>query len=198
MPSELKQFEWVVDKLRGKRDGYFVEVGASHPVVLNNTHELEHHYNWRGLCIDPNPKLPSMYKELRSSRCVFINQAVSDKQGKVGLWLDPTMFGSRLDRFDQLRQSWSKIEVQSNTLTNLLYEYEAPYWIDYLSIDVESPELVREILQSIDFDTFGFAAMSLEHPDDKDLDVFMLKLGYIRDIDLPPLDITYIRIEDGP
>ncbi len=36
-----------------KKDGYFLEIGASDGVKFSNTYLLEQKYNWSGICVEP-------------------------------------------------------------------------------------------------------------------------------------------------
>ena len=64
--------------------------------------------------------------------------------------------GSRTKNFQQ-----STYLVNTIRLDELLKEYNAPSFIDYLSIDVEGAEL--EVLKSIDFTNYSFGYISIEH-----------------------------------
>lgn len=49
------QQDLVVSKLlRGKRNGYFVDLAANDVVKISNTYALERYFGWRGLAIEPN------------------------------------------------------------------------------------------------------------------------------------------------
>ena len=50
---------------------------------------------------------------------------------------------------------------KTETLTNLLIKYNVPKYIDYISLDTEGSEL--EILKGIDFNTYKFGIMNIEH-----------------------------------
>jgi len=39
--SQLGQDKFVDTALSSRRNGYFIDIGAAHPVVINNTHFLE-------------------------------------------------------------------------------------------------------------------------------------------------------------
>src|SRR4051794_23562842 len=61
---------------RGKRDGFFVDIGAYDGVTISNTYSLEQ-IGWKGICIEP---VPSVFETLRQKRrCDCINAALSDK-----------------------------------------------------------------------------------------------------------------------
>jgi hypothetical protein len=53
------------------------------------------------------------------------------------------------------------VDVYTLTLTDLLKNNNAPEYIDYLSLDTEGSEL--EILTSLDFTTYKFGVIDVEH-----------------------------------
>jgi hypothetical protein len=48
-----------------KKNGFFIEIGASDGILLSNTYLLERNYNWRGICVEP---IPSNYELLCKNR----------------------------------------------------------------------------------------------------------------------------------
>lgn len=55
--SQAGQDRWVIETLKGKRDGSFLDLGCWHPTELNNTWLLERDYGWGGISMDRNPAL---------------------------------------------------------------------------------------------------------------------------------------------
>ena len=51
--SQLSQDRWVNTILGGKRDGFFVELGASDGVFMSNSLFFERELGWKGICIEP-------------------------------------------------------------------------------------------------------------------------------------------------
>jgi hypothetical protein len=54
MYTEFGQDIFVLKLLGWKRNGFFLDSGASDGVISNNTHLLEDSYDWKGICIEPN------------------------------------------------------------------------------------------------------------------------------------------------
>jgi len=50
--GQSRQDKFVVNVLKEKRNGYFLEIGSNHPIKINNTYVLEKNYNWKGIMID--------------------------------------------------------------------------------------------------------------------------------------------------
>ena len=53
MKHEITQQEkFVIDILKGKKNGYYVELGAAHYSNGNNTYLLEKDYDWKGVSFE--------------------------------------------------------------------------------------------------------------------------------------------------
>src|SRR5260370_10835164 len=53
--SQILQDLWVSYELGERREGFFVEFGATNGIANSNTWLLEKTYNWRGILAEPNP-----------------------------------------------------------------------------------------------------------------------------------------------
>lgn len=69
--SETCQDMYVLTMLNGKRDGYFLEIGAQDPIKISNTYLLESQFNWKGISIDLDPNVAPKHKEHRKN--IFIS-----------------------------------------------------------------------------------------------------------------------------
>ena len=72
--SQFGQDLIVLDFLKNKKNGFFIEIGASDGILLSNCYLLEKKYNWNGICIEPIPyKFDSLQK---NRKCKCINKAI--------------------------------------------------------------------------------------------------------------------------
>jgi len=69
--SQAGQDQFVINILKEKKDGYFLEIGSNHPIEINNTYILEKKYNWKGLMVEYDKKYENMYKDHRTSNYIF-------------------------------------------------------------------------------------------------------------------------------
>jgi hypothetical protein len=62
---ESLEAKLILDLLKEKRNGYYVELGAFHSKVGSNTHKLETEYDWNGVSFEI---VPDFHKEFISNR----------------------------------------------------------------------------------------------------------------------------------
>ena len=73
--GQAEQDKFVLNILKEKRDGFFLEIGSNHPVTINNTYLLESKYNWKGIMVEYNESFLSLYKTHRPNSIHIINDA---------------------------------------------------------------------------------------------------------------------------
>ena len=78
--SQFKQDLDVIEYLKHKKNGYFIDIGATNGIDISNTYLLEKKYNWNGICIEPQD---SYYNKLiKNRKCHTDNSLVFSKTGK--------------------------------------------------------------------------------------------------------------------
>jgi hypothetical protein len=73
--GQVHQDEFVLKILKEKRNGYFIELGSSDPISINNSYLLETAYNWKGIMIDIKDVFLTDYKKHRPNSIHVINDA---------------------------------------------------------------------------------------------------------------------------
>ena len=72
--SQIGQDKWVNDTLKGKTNGFFIELGACDGLYLSNTLYFEKEKNWNGICIEPNS---SYFSRLcKNRKCLISNDLI--------------------------------------------------------------------------------------------------------------------------
>ena len=66
--SQCYQDMWVLSMLDGKPKGTFVEIGAGHPVISNNTALLESRFEWTGIGFEIKETEANLYNEHRKAQ----------------------------------------------------------------------------------------------------------------------------------
>ncbi|MCF7852186.1 MAG: FkbM family methyltransferase [Simkaniaceae bacterium] len=185
--SQKDQDRWIIEEVFNyKKNGFFVDLAAADGISLNNTYNLEKHLNWKGICIEPNPKFFAKLKKIRS---VILDSSVVDGVNhSVEFRYDNMMLGGIVDddtdncvairkkQIVQARKNRRIMKCNTLTLEQILDKYNAPHVIDYLSLDVEGSE--TRILRNFPFDKYIFLAMTIERPT-PELNALLFANGYI-------------------
>jgi FkbM family methyltransferase len=148
-----------------KKDGYFLERGASDGINFSNTYLLEQKYNWSGICVEP---IKDDYDELTKNRsCHCCDMAVyseSDKELEFNIYEYNLLSGLGQHIHPYVKNNIrikKKVIVKTITLNDLLEKYNAPSFIEYLSLDTEGSEY--EILSVFNFNKYKFGLIHVEH-----------------------------------
>lgn len=75
--GQAEQDKYVINVLKQKKNGYFLEIGSNHPININNTYILETQFNWKGIMIDNSPAWLHLYKKLRPNSIHVIQDATN-------------------------------------------------------------------------------------------------------------------------
>lgn len=164
--AQLFQDLFVLSELEFKRNGFFVEFGATNGVKLSNTFLIEKRFGWNGILAEPGKIWHSDLKMNRScvidTRCVWresgsmltFNAGGSGELGTIDSY-------SGSDHHSERRSTGEKYDVATISLRDLLRKHNAPRIIDYLSVDTEGSEY--EILRDFNFDEYKFRVITCEH-----------------------------------
>jgi FkbM family methyltransferase len=143
--------------LAGQAQGFYVDVGAHHPVRFSNTY-LFYQRGWCGINIDAEPGSMRPFRKYRG-RDINVECGVAARPGKLPYYRfnEPA-----LNTFDETEANLKnrlpyrlveRLNVAVRRLDDLLVEYlPEGQAIDFLSIDVEGKD--REVLESNDWDRF--------------------------------------------
>lgn len=164
------------DYFGGKRDGFFIEVGANHPTKLSQTWLLEQR-GWRGMLVEPLPQCCDQLREVRRGSIVCEAAAAAPEQtGEADFHVAKSDVFSRFGELEDSGLSAGTIKVKVRTLESLCVEHQAPA-IDFLSIDVEGIEI--SVLRGFDIAQRQPRLVVLEdHLDTIDQWLFMRRAGY--------------------
>ena len=143
--------------LEGKTVGFFVDVGAHHPVRFSNTYFF-YRRGWHGINIDAMPGSMEKFRRNRP-RDINIESGVAGKRGSLAYY---SFNEPALNTFDaheaKLKnkppyQLIETVAVKVDRLENILDEYlPAGQQIDFLNVDVEGKD--EEVLRSNDWTRF--------------------------------------------
>lgn len=108
--SQVGQDEFVIETLKHKKNGVYVEIGAYHSKDISNTYMLEKDYNWTGISFEIDPKRSKEFNTNRTNKCYTADATNFDYE---------TLF-YMLDMPKQIDYLQIDIEPASNSLKALL------------------------------------------------------------------------------
>jgi FkbM family methyltransferase len=164
--SQLKQDIFVLIETGFKRNGFFVEFGATDGSDLSNTWLLEKDYGWDGILAEP---ATVWHEDLIKNGSAKIETDCVWKVSGEKLEFNITPIGefstveefSSTDKHKDARRDGKRFMVNTISLTDLLTKHNAPQQIDYLSIDTEGSEF--DIINALDFGSFQVDVITIKH-----------------------------------
>jgi FkbM family methyltransferase len=149
-----------------RRQGFFVEFGATDGVTGSNSLMFEAHLGWKGILAEPARVWHARLAENR--KCVISHECVCGNGGDSVEFCEAEDAGfstiarfAGIDRHASKREGASVYRVPTISLAELLSRHGAPSRIDFLSIDTEGSEL--EILSTFPFDQYRISVLVVEH-----------------------------------
>jgi FkbM family methyltransferase len=140
--SQHGEDTFIQARFGNKKEGFYVDVGASHPFRLSNTFLL-YKSGWRGVTVEPIPLLGRLHRRWRPQD-IFVQKAIGPVPCKLRFYemlpsvlstLDPkTAKASELEDKAQLLRSY---EIDVITLGQLFADYVGERIVDLLSVDIE-------------------------------------------------------------
>jgi len=159
----------ILAKLLKKKTGFYVDVGAYHPKHYSNTYLL-YKKGWRGINIDPNPDMISLFRRARG-RDVNVQVGVS----KIPSSLTYYRFShSNWNTFSKEQSDmWQRKpsvrflgeqQIQCIPLREVLQEHlPQGAEIDLLNVDAEKMDL--DVLESNDWEKYHPEVVVVESPE---------------------------------
>lgn len=190
--SQNFQDVWALYESNFRKDGFYVEFGATDGFIGSNSLLLRDLYSWKGILAEPNPV---WHQELDLNRkddnTKIVHECVFTQTGKILDFLAvkdadlSTIQGFGIeDEHTQKRKDNNVISVSTISLYDLLENNNAPDFIDYISVDTEGSEY--DILSAFftENSKFKVKSFTIEHNFNQDFrnKIFnlMSRNGYIR------------------
>ena len=150
-----------------KADGFYVDVGAHHPVRFSNTY-LFYKQGWTGINIDAMPGAMKLFNTIRR-KDINLEQAISEKEKTLTYYQfnDPALNGFDVklsEKRDSEPNGYNiqfKTQLKTKSLEIILDDYlPINKIIDFMSIDVEG--LDYEVLRSLNLIKYKPRVLLLE------------------------------------
>ena len=165
--SELRQDIFVLVEHEYKKNGYFVEFGATDGINGSNTYLLENEFLWSGILVEPAKVWRERLFKNRPNADIETLCVWKDSESSVIFNETDVASLSTIDTFSNkdtheiTRRIGKKYQIKTISLNDLLRKFHAPKYIDYLSIDTEGSEY--EILKAFDFSEYNIRIITVEH-----------------------------------
>ena len=146
-----------------KEKGFYVDIGAHHPIQRNNTHLL-FKKGWEGINIDVNQFSIELFNFLRPND-LNLQIAVSDKEGEISFFYQKKF--SQLNTTDKevakenFQGNFQEKKVKCQTIQNILDNSKFKNKrIDFLNVDVEGAEM--KVLNTLNFEIYDPSLICIE------------------------------------
>jgi FkbM family methyltransferase len=150
-----REEEWFIrDFFKGRRDGFFLDVGANHYKLYNKTYYLETQQGWSGIAIEPQKEYADGYRVFRP-HTKFFQLFVSDRSNETArlyvLKNGPMVASADKDFVSKFGTPDEVREVPTVSLNDLL-DKEGIRHVDFVSMDIELHE--PHALKGFDIERF--------------------------------------------
>ena len=146
-----------------KEKGFYVDIGAHHPIHRNNT-QLLFNKGWSGINIDVNQFSIDLFNFLRPDDLNLLT-AISDKEGEISFYYQKKF--SQLNTTDKkiasehFQGKFKERTVKCRTIQNILDQSKYKNRkIDFLNIDVEGAEM--KVLETLNFKIYDPSLICIE------------------------------------
>ena len=173
----------IAETLLPEPKGFYVEVGAFHPVSISNTY-LFYRKGWRGIVIDPVPHVVELFRQRRPED-IILQYAVSNEEGERRFDIMRSGENNHLANGNMVSEPAKttplySIQVRCRKLASLLREnLSSDRKIDFLTIDTEGHDL--NVLQSNNWREYRPRLVAVEDflpPAQSPVCQFMSQQGY--------------------
>lgn len=152
--------------LRKIQAGFYVDVGAHHPLSGSNTHYFYRFQNWRGINIEPNPEHIGFFEKERPED-INLNIGISGQSAMLDYYVLKDGSGMNTFSLDFVEKFGGKdaiektIKIQTHPLKDVLDKYlPKDKCIDLLTVDVEGLDM--EVLQSNNWNKYRPKTIAIE------------------------------------
>ena len=145
-----------IDHYIGKKEkGFYVDIGAHHPIDRNNT-QLLFQKGWKGINIEVDQFGIDLFNFLRPNDLNILS-AVSNYDGKIDFYyqkkFSPLNTASKTIANEHFNRNFKKRTVECKTIQKILDQSKyKDKKIDFLNIDVEGAEM--KVLKKLNFEIY--------------------------------------------
>ena len=191
--SQLFQDLFVLYLLGMKREGKYLEFGATDGIELSNSFLLEKEFGWNGVLAEPSPQWQAQLKENRPKSKLLDECIYSETGESINFFVSKEGVYSTIEEFRDSdiesmpsntktrNEDGYSVKVSTISLNDVFIKYFNGERIDYMSVDTEGSEFL--ILSNFNFDKYGPKIVTVEHnftSSEKKLDALFKENKYRR------------------
>jgi FkbM family methyltransferase len=166
----LRRIFFSPDRGRVIKNGFYVDIGAHHPILASNTYFF-YLNGWSGINVEANPAAIDAFERVRPND-INLTFAIGTEVGQVEFYLfgeeGTEYFGSSSTTSPAFRDyiestqnvTARTLRVPSRTLCSVLDEFYHKDGIEFLSLDIEGSELTA--LESNDWEKYRPLVLAIE------------------------------------
>jgi len=164
--GQLLQDAFVVAATNSMKHGQFVEIGVGDGCHLSNTLTLERDFQWKGLLIEANPFFWPQIEKNRPAAALARTAVLGSARGPltfrhVGGFPELSALENYAASDQHDRSKADELSVETRGIVDVLQENGIPRTVDYVSLDVEGPEI--EILEAMLAANYRPRVLTVEH-----------------------------------
>ena len=171
--SQLFQDLFVLFILGMKREGKYLEFGATDGIDLSNSLLLEKEFGWSGVLAEPSPQWHSQLKKNRPKSQLLNDCIYSETGTELNFFVSKVGVYSTIEEFrdsdiesmpgntKKRNEDGYSVNVSTISLNDVFLKYFNEERIDYMSVDTEGSEFL--ILSNFNFDKYGPKIVTVEH-----------------------------------
>lgn len=163
----LKHFQYL------ERPGVYLDIAANDPIQTSNTFFMDRCLQWRGICVEANPRYFGPLSDQRS--CLLIPTCVSSKEEEVIFRYSGAVGGIESTVKTPRKETDVSHKIRCTTM-DLVMDRVGVNEVDFMSLDVEGHEL--SVLQGIDWNKTVIKVITVEMTDRSSVSQFLGQLGY--------------------
>lgn len=176
--------------LDSKSSGFYLEIGAHHPVRFSNTYLL-YKSGWSGVCVDPNPENMKLFRKVRPRDTVLeFGVDAQDRSLEYFEFSDSALNTFSPERAELIESSTnykvvSKRDIPVKNINWIIDQYIGKnHAVDLFCMDIEGFDL--NVLRAIDWTRFSPKivlvedhAMDLQDTGKSQIHKLMIESGYV-------------------
>lgn len=167
---------------KGRREGFFVDIGATNGINSNNTLTLERCFDWKGLLIEPSLEFENLFTHRYNSGANKVrSQFLSCSDDEVISFghCKKSCFASESKKLNEPTDGFHTYNLKSITFTELfLQDYNLDRVIDFLSISSNGTEL--DILKGINFSLLNIRSILVKSDLEDEISQFLHQKNFIK------------------